>query len=746
MTERLADLRFADPTWLYAGALACVVLLALAALGSVRRRRALARFAAPLLARRMTESVGRGRRALKLALLVLALACACIALARPRLGYHTVVRERRGVDILFAVDTSRSMLATDLRPDRLTRAKLAVSDVVREFEGDRAGLVAFAGEAFLQCPMTLDREVFERALAELDTDIIPLGGTDVGAAIRESIAAFGDASHERLLVLLTDGESLEGDVLEAADEAQRAGVRVFTIGVGSAEGAFIPVPGPRGRPTLLRDDEGELVRSSLDEPMLREIAARTGGAYEPLGATGEGLARLYARHLASLPRHAIAAREERIPHEQFQWPLGLAIALMLIEPWIGERRAIRSRRAALAAAALTMIALVPHALASPEDARRAYDRGDFATAARLWAEAAAREGRADLRYDEGAAAYRARDWDRAAEAYAEAVRDGDPALQQRAYYDLGNAEYRRGQARLRSHRASTIEAWLRAIRAYESALALDADDADARHNLGLVRQRLTELREEASEQRHSVASNAPREPKPQPSDGSQRAAESQPGSRGATQAAGEPQGARDGSSSPDGAQPGSPSRGSQAQSGSQPGGQPQSQRGSESQGEAQGEAQAQRGSREDARGEAPSQEPEDAQRGSREGAQPERDAPSDSRSEDRARSESQPAPRGGSEPRERGAREHEGADGSADERGDAGERDERAEETGAQRDGAAGGEAQVVDRPTGFGARADRLSREQAVELLRSLRGEERRYPLTRREAGSSRAAPRRNW
>ncbi len=558
--ERLVDAHFAAPVWLDVGALACLALLLLAALGAWRRRRALARFATLGVARRLTESVGRGRRALKLALLVLGLAAAFVALARPRFGYHLVERERRGVDILFAVDTSRSMLAEDLRPNRLTRAKLAVRDLVRDFEGDRAGLVAFAGEAFLQCPMTLDRPVFERSLAELDTEIIPRGGTDLAGAIRESVAAFGDADHEKLLVLLSDGEQLEGDALAVAEEARRAGVRIFTVGVGSPEGALIPVPDRRGRMAPLRDASGELVRSALDEETLQLVAELGGGAYAPLGASGDGLARLYATHLAALPRHAVAARRQRVPHEQFQWPLGLAILLLAVEPWIGERRRLRRTSRSLAAAA-TALALffAPRAFASPREAREAYERGEFAEAARLWGDAAEREeGSAALRYDQGAAAYRAGDWDTAVEAYGEAIRRGDPRLQQRAYYDLGNAEYRRGEAALGEARVRAREAWQRAVRAYRAALALDADDADARHNLALVRRRLAELEDEAEETRD-----------PADEGGSQQGS-TESGQQGSEQGSGQ-NGQQDGPAQ--GGQQGGSEQGGQQRSGQQPGGQ-----------------------------------------------------------------------------------------------------------------------------------------------------------------------------
>ncbi|MCA9610489.1 MAG: VWA domain-containing protein, partial [Myxococcales bacterium] len=194
------DLTFAAPGWLAAGALSVAALLALAGLAAWRRRRALARFAGD--GTLVAPSVGHLRRGLKLALLASGIALLFTAAARPRRGFLTERAERQGVDVLFAIDASRSMLAEDLRPNRLTRAKLAVSDLLRELPGDRAGLVAFAGRAFLECPMTLDRDVFDRSLAALDTSLIPQPGTNLAAAIREATAAFGDVEHEKVLVLL----------------------------------------------------------------------------------------------------------------------------------------------------------------------------------------------------------------------------------------------------------------------------------------------------------------------------------------------------------------------------------------------------------------------------------------------------------------------------------------------------------------------------------------------------------------
>ena len=176
------------------------------------------------------------RRRVKRALVIAGVACLAVALARPLAGFRWEEARRKGLDLMFAVDTSKSMLAQDVKPDRLTRAKMAVEDLLEKLDGDRVGLVAFAGNAFLQCPLTLDYDAFRQSLDALDTKIIPRGGTDIASAIQETEAALeGNGNDERILVLLTDGEDLEGSALDAARAAAKNGLKIFTVGVGSTD-------------------------------------------------------------------------------------------------------------------------------------------------------------------------------------------------------------------------------------------------------------------------------------------------------------------------------------------------------------------------------------------------------------------------------------------------------------------------------------------------------------------------------
>jgi Ca-activated chloride channel family protein len=213
-------MNFAQPGWLLAGAAACGALIWVWRVVDARQRRALERFVAPQLRAQLTRSMSGARTWTRRGLYAAAVLLLFTALSGPQAGYRWEQVTRRGNDIIFAVDTSRSMLTPDVKPNRLARAKLAIDDFVSHLNGDAVGLVAFAGTAFLQSPITLDYGAFRASLAALDTHVIPRGGTDITSAIREAQAALkGRAGSDKILILVTDGEDLEGDSLAAAKAA-----------------------------------------------------------------------------------------------------------------------------------------------------------------------------------------------------------------------------------------------------------------------------------------------------------------------------------------------------------------------------------------------------------------------------------------------------------------------------------------------------------------------------------------------
>jgi len=348
---------FAEPRWLWLAVAAPVLLAWLQYRAARARARQLAAIASPTALATLTQSHSPVRRRIKETLLLLAVACVGLALARPQWGEFETANEWLGEDVLFALDCSRSMLATDVRPSRLQRAKLAILDYVRQNSRGRVGLVAFAGGAFLQCPLTFDHEAFEDALEAVDDRTIPVPGTDIGRALKEANLAMEKQSRRKLVVLVTDGEDLEKDGVQTAKSLATNGVVVFTIGVGSPAGADIQIRNAAGQTTLLRDAKGEVVRSRLDEATLRAIAEETGGKYFPLGPRGDGLARIKPV-MAELDAAARENRARRHGVERFHYPVALALILISLERLIGTRRRPRVPAAILAAPQASAISLV----------------------------------------------------------------------------------------------------------------------------------------------------------------------------------------------------------------------------------------------------------------------------------------------------------------------------------------------------------------------------------------------------
>lgn len=504
---------FAHPVWLIAAGALVPILIVLWTLHDRRQRRALERFVAPHLAADLTGSLCPRRRRLQRLLHAGALVLLCAALAEPRAGERLVRIEQRGTDLLFAVDTSRSMLTPDVRPDRLTRAKLAILDLVPQLEGDGVGLIAFAGSAFVQCPVTLDYGAFEESVEALDTHVIPRGGTDLASAIREAREAFrAHDDRDRALVLLTDGEDLEGGALRAAQEASRDHVRIYTVGVGTSSGDLIPLPSEQGG-GFLKDRAGRLVKSRLDERALEAIAQATGGRYVPLGAENQGLDTLYREVLAQRARHERESRTERVYVERFQWPLAASLALLLASLLVRARRPLARSAAPPAAAGPTARAASPaHSVARAALSRSAartlvapLPLASLGSGLALLALApgAARAAGVDPEraYNDGTAAYRAGDYARAVEEFraslgaqpsADATR---LAHQEDAYYNLGNGLYRLGQKSEAQDPQHTLELWQKALAAYEGALQLRPDDADSRFNRDFVKRRLEALKQ-----------------------------------------------------------------------------------------------------------------------------------------------------------------------------------------------------------------------------------------------------------
>src|SRR5215510_12827382 len=498
-------MQFAQPIWLFAGLAACAALVWQFRRFDQRQRVALTQFASARLLPKLASSISSSRRFAKRVLFVLGVAFTFTALARPQAGFEIQETHRKGLELLFAVDTSKSMLAQDVKPDRLTRAKLAVTDLVTKLNGDGVGLIAFAGSSFLQCPVTLDYDAFRESLDALDVNVIPRGGTDLASAIHEAEAVFKTrTAADKILILITDGEDLGGEAINAAQSAAKNGVKIFTVGVGSTTGELVPLPSENGGTDFAKDENGKPVKSHLDETTLKKIAEATGGMYQPLGPQGEGLTNIYERGLTAFKRQDLKAREARIPLEKFHWALLAALVCFIGELLIGNRRRtpLPQLRTATTAAAFLLFADLASTQGSSQSAEQAYQKGDFAKSQQDYAVIAAKEpAKAELQFNTGSAAYKAGDYTQAASGFEKSLKTEKVPLQQEAYYNLGNTKYRLGQKTEKENPQETTKTWDQAVKSYDAALQIKAGDADAKHNRDFVQRKIEQLKKQEEQKK-----------------------------------------------------------------------------------------------------------------------------------------------------------------------------------------------------------------------------------------------------
>jgi Ca-activated chloride channel family protein len=463
------------------------------------RQKLLVQFIEARLLSQLTVGISPARQKIRFGCLVLAVALLIVTLARPQHGFDLQEVEQRGLDIVVAVDTSKSMLATDIAPNRLARAKLAALELMQKAGTDRMGLVAFAGDAFLECPLTVDNTAFQQCVQALDVNSIPQGGTAIATAINTALTAFKENNHYEVLVLFTDGEDNDTGALEAAQNAAKAGLKIFTIGIGTAAGDLLRVTDANGNSDYVRDEQGNVVKSHLNEALLQQIAGAAGGFYLPLRGAN-AIDTLYERGLAPLPKSEGRERLVRRYHEQYHWPLALAMLLLLAEMFLPERkmskiRSPQSKVEATTLATLITILLLPIAAnASPSSALREYKSGNYTNALQEF-ERLAQVNTNDLRlvFNAGAAAYRATNFDTALNDFQAATLSPDLKLQQQAYYNLGNTQFQ--LAETAKDFDGLEQGFDAAAKIYERAVMLNTNDADAIFNFNFAKNEAEQIRQ-----------------------------------------------------------------------------------------------------------------------------------------------------------------------------------------------------------------------------------------------------------
>jgi len=302
---------------------------------SVKKRRdILARFADVSAVASLVKGISTQRVILKYAILVLAFVMMVVALARPQFGTKEEYIVRKGVDIFVCLDVSKSMLAEDIKPNRLIKAKHEIGKLIDILQGDRIGLVVFAGESLIQCPLTLDYSAAKMFLDVVTPGMVSRGGTSVESAIKTAVGGFvASEKKHKVVIILTDGEGHEDNPVSAANNAMEEGVIIYTIGIGSTKGEPIPEKKNMG---YKKDEDGNVVMSRLDEDVLRNVALKTGGKYFRSSGEEKELKGIYNR-INKMEKKEVGSKQFTQFEERFQYPLAFALLLIALELLVPER-------------------------------------------------------------------------------------------------------------------------------------------------------------------------------------------------------------------------------------------------------------------------------------------------------------------------------------------------------------------------------------------------------------------------
>ena len=470
--------------------------------GIRQRKKILCRFADPGVYPFILPGFGLKIRWIKSFLILMAFLLAIVALAGPQAGFRWEKTQEKGVDIMIALDCSNSMLAQDIKPNRLEQAKREIIDLLRLMKSDRAGLVAFAGQAILQCPLTLDHDTFNIFLRVLTPDYLPVGGTNLTAAIETCYAGFEkDSDTDKAIVLITDGEntvgngafgnSTLGDVEEIAKKMGQEGIKIFTIGVGDPAGA--PIPDSAGG--FKKDSSGNIILSRVDDTGLEKIAALTSGRYVRSVAGNMDLDLIYTQDiLNTMERKTLTQGKKKVWEQRFQWFLFPCVLLLLVEMMLPLRKKMNKVGLVLA---IVLLGLGTHAPARAADifsshvkkGLSAYEAKSYDQAKTYFIDAQL-ESPSDLRlyYNIGAAAYMNKEYDQAEKNFAQAAESKNTDIRHKAMYNLANTHYRQGKLD-------------QAIKDYEAILASFPDDKETRENLEFVKQQQAQEKEKKEQEK-----------------------------------------------------------------------------------------------------------------------------------------------------------------------------------------------------------------------------------------------------
>jgi Ca-activated chloride channel homolog len=461
--------------------------------GILRRKKILGLFARANILPVIAPKFDPKRSWYKAFLFLIAFAFAIIALAGPQMGFKWQKTTQKGVDIMIALDCSKSMLAQDIKPNRLERAKREIIDLLRMMRSDRAGLVAFSGRAILQCPLTLDHETFNIFLKVLNPGYLPIGGTNLGQAVTECYKGFEkDSDTQKAIIIITDGENTSGNVEETAKQMAKEGIKVFCIGVGDIAGA--PIPDESGG--FVKDEKGNIILSKVDETGLNKIADLTGGFYVRSVAGDMDLDMIYKdKILGTMERKTLTSGKKKVWEQRFQWFLFPAVFLLLIELVLSSKKKINPLLVFIFVSVLSFsvfhgssVAIVQakSVSSSVKLGIVAFEEKNYEQAKKHFIDAQLdNPENQKLYYNIGTAAYMNEEYEQAKTNFKHALESDEKNLRHDAQYNLANTHYRLGN-------------FEDAINEYENILKEFPEDTKAKENLEFVKKKKQEKEQQES--------------------------------------------------------------------------------------------------------------------------------------------------------------------------------------------------------------------------------------------------------
>lgn len=482
------------------------ILLILFLYAAHKRKKALQLFTGTVLLKKLTANFSRKKRTFKILLFLLAIVFLIIAMARPAWNLVPQDVKREGRDVVFLLDVSRSMLAEDLKPNRLERAKLAIYDCLEVLQGDRVALAVFAGNTVIRCPLTQDYGFFRMMLADVSTDSVSRGGTLIGDALRKVSRELFDQQERQYkdIILITDGEDHESFPLEAAKSIGDAGIRLIAVGLGDEAGTPIIITDERGQRNVVKY-KGETVRSSLDSNTLRKMVNATpGGRYLPVATGNIDLDQVYLKLIAGAEKREIDSQTLERYEEKFQIFLAIALLLLALESLISERKLQRKLLLLLLFAA--SISQATTAKKSLRSGNKAFQKEQYAEALDFYQKAAIDEpDSATLLYNQGLVFYKQEELDKAQEFFEKALgkilqqNPPDKKLAALLHLSLGNSQFKEYQKHKEGNLQKAIEACEKSILHYKDALRFNKKLEAAKENLFIASLTLKKLLSELKE-------------------------------------------------------------------------------------------------------------------------------------------------------------------------------------------------------------------------------------------------------